>query len=159
MSRTLSTNARRALFASETSACFLALLEFTSDELTEPIYVVNNYENITHNGQVYTAVGFSFTLPTEEDGTVSNASLSLDNVDRSFTAAIRTIRQPLNVRAKVIEASNPDDIEIGPFDFQLRDVSYNSTTITGTLYYLNYVTKNAGTIKFSNQNFPGLYVG
>lgn len=157
MARTVSQDVRRALYASSTSNCFLVLLDITSTELAQPLRVVNNTEPVTSNGNVYQSIGFTFVLPAETENTVESANLTLDNVDRAFTIAIRSVRRPLNVRAVVIESSDPDTIEIGPFDFQLRNVRYGPDTLSGQLLFNNYVERNASTVTFSNQYFPGLY--
>lgn len=157
MSRNLSDSTREALYNAQTDACFLVLLKLDSDELASPIYVVNNTENIISVSIEYTAIGFKFILPSEEEEGVSNASIVIDNVDRTIVEAVRSVRKPLTVTANIIEASTPDTIEVGPLEFQLRNVKYNASQVSGDLYYNNYLEKNAGTIKFSNLNFPGLF--
>ena len=157
MSRSLSANVREELYNAQADACFLVLLTIDSDDLASPIYVVNNTENITSNAIEYTAYGFQFILPAEEESGVANASIVIDNVDRSFVQAIRSVRTPLTVIANIIEAGDPDTIEVGPYEFSLRNVSYTAKQISGDLYYENYLQENVSTIKFSNQNFPGLF--
>ena len=158
MARTTTSATRSNLYAPATTACYLVLLDVTSTELTNPIYVVNNNEDVTHNSQVYSALGFQFSLPAEKDSEVASSQITIDNVDRNFATAIRSVRNPLNITARIIEASDPDTVEVGPFDFQLRAVKYTASTITGQMYYMNYVEKNAGIHQFSNLIFPGLYV-
>ena len=157
MARTISSTMRTELYRPQTNACYLTLLEFYSDDLSETIYLVNNNESVTHNSQVYTPYHFNFTLPDEDESQALNSRIVIENIDRRLTIALRAVRNPINIRAKVIEISNPDTVEVGPFVFVLRDIQYNATTITGNLEYLNYVTKYAGSITYSNEEFPGLY--
>ena len=157
MARTTSAGTRRKLYQQESDLCIITLLEFTSNELSNPIYLCDNNESVTHNSNVYQPYAFTFILPPEEDSNAKTASLTIDNVDRTLTIAFRSIRQPLNLKTKYVDVTNPNVVEIGPFDFTLKDVEYNLETITLSLEYLNYIQKPAGTLRFSNLVFPGLY--
>ena len=157
MARTISAGMREQLYRPQTNACYLTLMEFYSDDLTESIYLVNNNESITHNSQEYSPYNFNFTLPDEDESQALNTQITISNIDRRLTIALRSVRNPLNVRVRIIEASSPDTVEVGPFIFVMRDVSYNNRTITGSLQYLNYVDKNASKYTYSNLEFPGLY--
>lgn len=157
MARTLSSTMTEQLYRPQTSACYVVLLEFYSDELSESIYLVNNNEAVTHNSQEYTPYNFNFTLPDEDESQALETSITVENIDRRLTIALRSVREPINVRARVVEVSTPDTTEVGPFEFVLRDVRYNATTVTGNLQYLNYVEKYAATLSYTNLEFPGLY--
>lgn len=155
--RTVSTTAREGMYASQTGEIFLVILEIDHPDLAQPIRVVNNNEAIVSNGDTYLATAFSFILPAQEDGKISNSSLTIDNVDRTIVEVIRTITSFPTVAASVILASDPDVIEAGPFDFQLRNVNYNRNSVTGDLIYESFLRDNLGTVKYKNINFPGLF--
>lgn len=156
MARTVSSTARQAGLAPETNEVFLYLLEISHTNLSTPIRVVNNRENIIHNGNTYLATAFNFTPPAESDGEIQPAKLTIDNVDRRIVEAIRTINSLADISAIVVLASDPDTIEVGPYEMILKNVSYNSETVSGDLIYLNYVLHNISTIVMNNKNFPGL---
>lgn len=155
--RQISTTAREAINASETAQVFLVILEISHVDLRDPIRVVNNNENIVSNGDTYLATAFDFTLPAQEDGKVSNSTLTIGNVDRVIVQALRSISSPPDVSVSVILASDPDVIEAGPFDFVLTDTSYNRQTVNGTLNYQIYMRDNISVIRYKNTTFPGLF--
>lgn len=155
--RTVSTNAREAMNASQTGEIFLVTLDIDHPDLAQPLRVVNNNEAIISNGETYLATAFSFVLPAQEDGKISNSTLSIDNVDRNIVEIIRTITSFPTVVANVLLASDPDVIEAGPFDFQLRNVNYDRNTVSGELIYESYMRDNCGTVKYKNTLFPGLF--
>lgn len=157
MARTTSDAMREQLYQPQTNACYITLLDFFSDELTNSIYLCSNNEPITHNSQEYTPYQFNFNLPDEDESQALNTQITIENIDRRLTIALRSVRNPISVRARIIEASNPNTVEVGPFDFTLRGVQYTASTITGSLEYLNYVQKYAVIYTYSNIDFPGLY--
>lgn len=157
MARTVSADVQKELYLPQTSYCFLPLAEINSDELDEPVYLVSNNENIISNGNTYIKCQFEFSPPAEVDGTPQNASISLDGVDRSIIEIIQSINDPLTVTISVIEVSSPDIIEFGPWEFTLRNVTFNASKVTGDLIFQTYLLDNISTLKYNNINFPGLY--
>lgn len=157
VSRQISSEARAAINAPQTSEVFLIILEINHDDLPFPIRVVNNNESIISNGNTYLATAFSFTIPAQEEGTISNSRLIIDNVDRSMVLAIRSIKSPPDISASVILASDPDTIEAGPWEFKLRNTTYTRQTVSGELVYDSHMRDNCGTIKYTTLNFPGMF--
>lgn len=154
--RQVSPNMVEAITAPETSEVFLYLLEITHEDLTTPLRVVNNYENIVSNGNTYLGTSFSFTPPTMNNGTMTPAKLTIDNTDRRITEIIRSITSAAIVNASVIMVSDPDTIEFGPLELTLKDVQYNVDTVVGTLYKEMYLDEGVSNIVMDNQLFPGL---
>lgn len=157
MSRVISSAARAAINAPQTSEVFLIILEINHADLPSPIRVVNNNEAIISNGDTYLATAFTFDIPAQEDGTISNSRLSIDNVDRAIVQAIRSISSPPDISVSVILASDPDTIEAGPWEFKLRNTTYNRQSVSGELVYDSHMRDNCGTIKYTTLNFPGMF--
>jgi hypothetical protein len=157
MSRNISNTARIAINAPQTDQVFLVILTIDHPDLSSPMRVVNNKQSVISNGETYIATAFSFIPPAQEDGVISNSQLSIDNVDRLMVQVIRTISSPADISASIILADSPDVVEAGPWDFKLRDVTYNRETVSGELVYASYLRDNLGTIKYKNINFPGLF--
>jgi len=155
--RNISTTATEAINSPETTEVFLVLLEIAHTSLPSPIRVVNNKQDITVLGEVFSASAFKFILPPQDDGVIGNSQLSIDNVDRRIVEAIRGIDSFPDVTATIVLASDPDFVEAGPWDFQLRNVTYNRQTVSGELIYENYLRDNCGTIRYRNLAFPGLF--
>jgi hypothetical protein len=157
VSRSVSTTMEGAITAPETSEIFLTLLDIEHGELPSgTIRVVNNNEDVTANTNTYIATAFQFTPPSQNDEDIQPAKITIDNVDRVIVEAIRTITSPATVTARIVLASDPDTTEVGPFEMVLQNVTYNASTVSGELIYLQYLQENAGTISLDNVNFPGL---
>ena len=157
MSRPISNTARAAINAPQTGEVFLLILEINHDDLPSPIRVVNNNEAIISNGDTYLATAFNFSIPAQEEGIISNSRLSIDNVDRAIVLAVRSIASPPDVSVSVILASDPDTIEAGPWEFKLRNTTYNRQSVSGELVYDSHMRDNCGTIKYTTLNFPGMF--
>jgi hypothetical protein len=154
--RTLTNSAITAGNKPETDEVFLYILEINHPVLVTPIRVVNNNENIISNGDTYLATAFKFTPPSQEGGELTPAKLTIDNIDRTIMLAVRSISDSLQVNASVILASDPDTIEIGPLSMELIKVSYNVSTITGEITYLQELQNYISSTVVRNYNFPGL---
>ena len=157
MSRNLSSVATQAVLRQQTNQVFLLLVEIDHTDLASPIRLVNNYESVVSNGDTYTAAAFQFTPPVEEDGTIKNSRITFDNVDRAIVEAIRSISSAPTVDVSVILASDLDTVEAGPWEFLLRNVSYDAHLVSGELYPDNPLRLNASNTGYRNTTFPGLY--
>lgn len=157
MSRNLSSVARQAVQAPQTAEVFLLIVEITHADLASPLRLVNNNESITSGGNVYQPLAFKFTPPVEEDGTIKNSKITIDNVDRQLVLALRSISTFPLVSISIIRAASPDTIEAGPWNFELRNANYNAHDITGELVPDNPLRFNASQVAYRNIEFPGLY--
>lgn len=157
MSRTVSSSFLRAVFARETDEVFLTLLKIEHPNLNDAIRVVNNDQNITSNNEVYVAFSFEVELPGEAEDSLPVPRLSIDNVDRVIVESIRAIDTPPTVTMSVIMASSPDVIEAGPYVMTMRNVEYNSLTVSGTLHGEDILNEAYPGHLFTPGMFPGLF--
>lgn len=157
MSRAVSTTYKAAAYAQQTDQVFLVLLEIDHDALGAPIRIVNNYENVTHNGNLYTALPFAVTLPQDSDENMPAATLTVDNVDRQIVEAVRSMTGPATATLTVVLASQPDVIEAGPYTMTLRDTAYDAMTVTGRLDVEDMLNEPYPAESFTPNNFPGLF--
>jgi hypothetical protein len=157
MARNISTSSREEILASQSDKVFLLMLKISSDELTTPLYFVQNNEDIVSNGNTYKAIEFSANIPTEDNGKVQDSSISISGITRQVTEAIRSIVNAPDVEMFLVRADIPDIVEGGPWYFKLRSISYDVNTITGSLRYETALNRNLSTIKVTNQTFPAVY--
>lgn len=125
---------------------FLFLIEI--DYGTGTHRLVNNNEDVIHNGNVFTAYPFQIVLAPEDGETLPTVQVSFDNVDRLLIDAVRSATTAPVVELKLVLASAPNVAEMVIPDLALRNVSYTANKLTGTLY--------VGDIM--NQKFPADYV-
>jgi hypothetical protein len=130
----------------------------------EPIRVALNNADVTSTvtGESETFAGgiFSIELPGEEGDTVSNVSITVDNVDQRIMLAARASNQPPMVRLWIVLASSdktPDDVEAGPFKFRLDNVSYDKFQVRGDLVFEDLVNRRWPQHDFTPFTTPGVF--
>jgi hypothetical protein len=156
--RTISTAAKKEVFASQSGAVFLSVLQIIHSTITT-IYLVNNSADVVYDGNTYTGYAFKFSPPSDKEGNKDSAKLLMSNIDRSILAIVRAISTPLTVRAAVIMILPTGAIskEAGWWEFDLKDISYDAMTISGTLSFNFELNHNASQVKYNNLTFPGIY--
>lgn len=158
MARTGITSAfRSAAFAQQTDQVFLVLLVINHSSLAAPIRVVNNYENVTHNGNTFVGFPFDLELPGDFEDALPSVKLTICNVDRQIVYAIRTLTGPPTITIKVVLASAPEDVQAGPFVMTLRECNYNSLTVSGTIMPEDMLNEAYPGDSFTPANAPGLF--
>ena len=157
MSRAVSAAFRAAAYAQETGEVFLVLLEIDHEDMAGPIRVVNNRISVVSNGNVYLGYGFLVEFPTDTEGEIQSARLTIDNVDRQIVQAIRSVSSSPTVTMKVVLASSPDTIEWGPVSFEARNVNYNVESVSADLVYHSLMQQALPAIVFDPINFPGMF--
>jgi len=155
--RNTSLTARQAINAQQTAEVFLLILTIDHADLTTPIRVVNNTENIDSRGDTYIAFPFQVNLPADRDDQISQVNLSIDNVDRQIVEAVRSLYSPADVALEVVLASSPDTLEAGPFDFKLKSANYNALTVEASLGYEDILNEPFPGDSFNPANYPGLF--
>lgn len=154
---TYSSNFIEAVVSQNTDEVFLFLLTLDHEDLEAPIRVVNNVENITSNGNVYTAFPFDLILPQDDGDTLPQVIISLSNVDLSLVDEIRSLTGALTVTLEVVLASSPNTIEMSIDGMQTISIQYDAQKIEATCQVedtLNLVFPNDAYLPF---NFPGLF--
>lgn len=157
--RQLSSAALEAAFSQQTSEVWLTLLTLSHPDLAAPIRVVNNTQNITSGGEIYQAFPFVVELPSERDGEVSGARLSICNVDRTIILAVRSIigKGPATAEVSIVLASSPDVVEAGPLEFEARAISYTADVVSAELVYETRQYAAVPPWTFNPNDFGGLF--
>lgn len=155
MARDLTLTAREALFSQETSEVFLILIDISHPDITDLHFVKNN-EDITHNGTTYKAFNFEIPMPSEEDGSITEVDLVIDNVDRQIVDAIRSIDTEPTVTMKIVLNSDTDTVEAGPFDFKLNEAEYDILKVSGKLGMPSVLEEGFPGVNFTPINHPAM---
>lgn len=157
MPTSISQRFREALQASETDEVISILLTLTHPSFAAPIRVTDNGEDLTSGGEVYTRFPFQVTTPGDTDAATS-VRLSIDGTDRRIIQEIRgTNYEPIKVDLAVVLASTPDTIEVGPYSFLLRNVSYTASTVDGELQFEDILNEPYPADSFTPSRFPGCF--
>lgn len=163
MPRTVSSSMVAAANAQNTGFLILQVLTITLPDGTV-LRIVNNPENISVGGVVYTAMPFQFDAPEENEEGFSTARLTVCNVDRWLTPYLRNTSGPVDVTFALVSetdltASPPelDTVEFQSRSLRLRDVTYDEAVVRGVLYYEDATKRAWPAHSFTPQHCQGLF--
>lgn len=156
--RTYSSAARSNLLATSADEPFLILLEITHSALVTPIRVVNDVQNITVGGNVYTALPFRVTLPDDVKGQIPQAKLEIDNIGRELTQWLEVSGGGQGAKCKIMQVMRSD---LSTIEFQitldLTNLTITNEVVTGTLGFVNTLGQVSTTSTFNPSSAPGLW--
>jgi hypothetical protein len=145
------------MYDAETDEVFLILLEINEATLPAPIRYVHNEEDIVSRGNTYYASFFNLELPTEKADSIDSARITVGNVDQTIIEAARTAIGRPTMTVEIVLASDPDSVEVGPFNFELQSVEYDAQTISGVLAYDDVVEVRSPMHTRTPWFFPDLF--
>lgn len=157
MSRSLSTAALASILAQETAEVWLPLLTIEHEDLTTPYRFVANTEDVTSNGETFTAFPFDCRLPTAVQDQPPQAEIVIDNIDRTIVDTIRSIQSPPTITLQIVLADSPDAVEIEVADLQLTDVETDAFQIKGSLRYEDVLNAQFPEGTFTPAEFAGMF--
>jgi len=164
MPRDLNDRILNAMMAETTAEMVLWLLIIEHDDLVEPLRIVNNSEDVMHDGEVYTAMGFEVIPPEDREGTPRSARVTFDNVSQWLTPTIRNLNGDFDVTFKRVmytdlDASPPEfDEVLSEFPpMKLSSVSYDVFTVRGVLSYDDVSNSGFPKDEINRFTFGGLY--
>lgn len=161
--RTLTLEGLHALFAEQSDYVWVGAAVLTHPDYSDPALpfrAVNNGEDLTLGGDLYTAVPFLMTLAADTDETVPSARIIIDNVERTLVEALRSMQSPPEIELSLWRVA-PDKSavqEIGPIPFSLTAVHFDALRIEGTLgFRTDWLNEPAVCDVFSPKVAPGLF--
>lgn len=145
MPRILSPAAAQAVLALDTDKVLVSALTITHPEL-ETIRIVNDSVASNRAGGTYIPWAFEPIFPDDNETANPSASLTVDNVDLEIANKIRSLSgDPPKCTLEAFLADQPDQVELGPFDFSILEGNIDLTTLELRLGYEE---------DFLNQAFP-----
>jgi hypothetical protein len=133
LTRALSARAKRAALAHETDDAFLILLTITDPDSNEVVRLVNNNEDVTSRGEVFSACAFIFTFPSDDDDAPKGVTIQIDNVDQRLIDMLRSIVVPISFLVEVVIAQTPSIVEMQLPDLKMVQVQWDSNVVEATL--------------------------
>ncbi|VVE90396.1 DUF1833 family protein [Pandoraea bronchicola] len=158
MARQYSPRYRQTINAVSAPESRLLLLQINHPDLAVPIRVVCDTQDVTCNGNVYTAMAFSCSLPDDQQGRLPQASIEIDNVSRELTQWLEVSRGGVGATATFSEIlrSVPDHIEWS-ITMDMSKVSVVSQKIVATLGFLDTLNQQAVAVQFRPDTSPGVF--
>lgn len=159
---TLSTAAKLAIFSQQTDKVFLPLIKISGTGIATPIRLVRDINDIVStvegSSNTYTHFPFNVHLPADiNDGAVKTVQLSVDAVDQTLIAALRSLTVAPAVTLWVVIADSPNTLEIGPLSFVVGNVAYDAQQVNMTLKYEERLGNKLEGLTFDPINFPGVH--
>lgn len=157
---------KQAAYAQQTDKVIIALLTFTSPELTEPIYVASDsfellpaagVRGVVSNGNEFIYMPFDIILPRDDKSGTVSAKLRIENIDRQIVGHVRTIRQAVQVKIQVVLSNDVDEIELEYDNFRLSNVTYDAMMVQGDLTLDYWGLEPCPSGRFTPSGFPGLF--
>jgi hypothetical protein len=159
MARTVPSAVVSAINAQTTSSVFLVLMDIVHPSFTT-VRIVNNTENITSNGNTYTAFPFNVILPPDTEEFQPKLQVGVVNVTRLLIDEVRTIAgsdQRATATITVIEASDPDTALATYSNFEVVNLRYDANEMSFDLIIDTFLTEPFPAGSFTPSTFPGLF--
>ncbi len=166
----ISVNFRSSAYASETGRVPILLITFDHADMDVPIRISTDptqrvletdeiiaYGTISR-GDTFTFLPVSFKLPDDTDTGPGNMQIELDNVDRALIETIRTIQSPISVKVEIVMDNALDTVDITWPEYLLTGITYDATTITGTMSLENLMREPFPGVSFTPNTAPGVFV-
>jgi hypothetical protein len=158
MPRILTPTAAQAILARETAEVFLVCLTISGPGL-DTLRAVNNTQPIVRSMGTFHPYPFEAVLPEDTDSASPQVQLRVDNVDLQVTRALREYQGVPQCTLEVVLASNPDVVEVGPFEFSILAAEYDALVITATLgYEEDFLNQAVPAQTYTPSNSPGMFV-
>jgi hypothetical protein len=149
-----------AINASSSNVAWFFLLTIqTANPNDEIIHLVNNNEPVVSNGITYHPFPFHLTLPLDTGDKIPNITLTIDNVDQMIVDAIREMEIAPSIRIQLVTSSFPDLVEKDLNFLKLRNVSYDSMSIQGTLEVASIWARKFPSERVDPTKYPALFYG
>jgi hypothetical protein len=166
MTRNVSGNLKREVFNQQSSEVFIVLVTISHPSFSDDIRIASDsYESlpiagvrgVVSNGLEYIFMPFNFNLPKQDDTGVAKASISIDNISRSYVAAVRNADSALSISIDVVLSSDVNSPEVSISDFRLERIEYDSMVISGDISVEYFDLEPFPSKKFTPSDFQGLF--
>jgi hypothetical protein len=152
----MSAAARAAAHAETSDKVWLVLLEIAAADLAAPIRVVNDNQDIVHQGWTFVGYPFEVELPPENQDRPMIARIRIDNTERLIVDEVRSISEAPSVTLRVVLADQPDMIEVEYAGMRLRNVTWDAGEISGDLVYEDILSEPVCE-QMTPARFPGAF--
>ncbi len=148
---------RSTTYPSESPHALVALFVFDHPDMAQPIYLTNAASDLLVNGDLHVALPIALQLAAIGEDSPPAGRITVDAVSRVLIRELRTLDTPMTCEARVVREADPTDIEMGPFDFEVRNVKWSVTQITADLVYDSVLGIGVPGHLFGPATSPGLY--
>lgn len=149
---------KKTIASVATKNVVLFLLKIDHEQWGEPFYFVNNTESITSNGIEYVPYNFEIGLSKATTDTPSQSNLVIEDIDRIVTAKVRAVTSAPTVTFSIILANTPNQIEKGPYEASMTQLSFAESIITSVLKRASILQNSLSGFSISPEYFPAFFI-
>lgn len=144
--RVISSSLRKEVMGDESADVKIFLLTITHSSLAYPIRVSSHpltrideddervYYGVVSNGITYEYGGFDCALANDESGAAPTISVTIPYASREIIENIEHMGNDIaKVTIQLVLGDNPNDVVMELKDFDMTDITYDDTQITGTI--------------------------
>ena len=167
---TVSLNFKDAAFAQETGRCPIALITLSHEDLADDVRIstdptqeltelttdMDKFYGTISDGDTYVYLPVRLKLPDDTDEGSGQMQIEFDNVLQALTG-VRSIFTPVTCKVDIVMDNALDTIDASWPEFQLINVKYNATTLSGTLQLETLESEPYPAGEFVPSYFPGLF--
>ena len=136
---------------------FLFLMRINSPELEQPIYLVNNNEEIVSRGVTYEAFPFEVVLPPDDGQKPQNLKVITFNVHPEMINAIRQTAEPPTVLLEMVTTADLDFVEKRIDFMTVVSAQYDALNVTFDLASSSVFSRSTLRGKYTQSEFKGLF--
>lgn len=157
MSRSTSAAYKSALFRSQTDKTVIVLIKIKHADLTPNLFFCSDNVDVISEGVTYLSYPFIIRLPEDTSDRPPRAKLSIDNIDRTIVAAIRSLTTSPKVEIRIVLADTPDTLEYLIKGLEFTNITYDAFTVEGDMVGVDVLNEQYPKDKFVPAKFPGLF--
>ena len=136
----------------------LTLLEFHHPDLSSPLRLVNDTQDLVSNGNTYLRLRFSARRPSQQEGQQPSAVIDLARIDTVVDIIDRTNgAENATVRLLEVSRAEPDEVKFEFGGLQVIAISATHERISITLGLPNTLNRPAVMQRFEPTTAPGLF--
>ena len=158
--RTITPATLRDMLVEDTGRVILICLTISHPTMATPIRLVNDIKDLTWGGDTFIGMPFTVTLAGETEETISDVTLTVENVDRRMVEAVRTIQSAPTLLLQIVTVDEAGTVaqESGDMVFRLQSVDADALSLSGTLgLEADYLNEPAVKDRFDPTVAPGMF--
>lgn len=156
--RNVSALYKRTINSTSAGEAPLLLLEITHSGLATPIRVVNDMQDLTSNGNAFTALAFRCELPEDVAEQAPKARLAVDNIGKEMVTWLESSAGAQGAQCRIMQVlrSAPDVIE-WEITLDLHNLSITAMEVSGELGFDDLLTRPCVRVQYRPDTTPGLF--
>lgn len=157
MSRNVSPAAEQAALAESSDEAFITLITIDHSDLSQPIRVCNDGQDLVSRGATFIAMAFHDEKPGDDETGVTAGRLAVQNVSQEIVLALRSITSKPSVLLEIVRASDPDTVEQSFDGLRISEASWDVLIVEAPVDSEDFLSEPYPKDSFTPALFPGMF--